>query len=474
MQKDTQRNRNRLGITCLTRPSVVGVVGLLGFFALPLSADEVLGGDQQKKPNIVFLLADDWGWGDLSCHGHKDFKTPNLDRMVAEGSEFTQFNVCSPVCSSSRAAVMTGHFPSRHHVHEHFARLEQNKERGMPDWLSPKLVILPRLFKQAGYQTAHFGKWHLTSRAATDAPPPTKYGYHESAVFNGTGPQVSASDASTYDKAIDFIKRNKDRPFFINVWMHETHTPHFPKPEFTEKFKHLSEREKVYAAIVAEGDHGVGRIMQTLDQLGLSQKTLLVFSSDNGPESAGKGKRMKSNPDGLGTYYSVGSSGGLRGRKRSLYEGGVRVPFVVRWPGVVPAGKKNENTVIAAVDLLPTFCKVAGIELPMSYEPDGENLEAALRGEELHRKKEIYWYWTGQGKGDNWPRLAVRDGDWKLVMAGDGSQQELYHIPDDRGERNDLSAKHPEMTNKLARKAKTWEKTLPRYPPKHGLSKLRR
>jgi N-acetylgalactosamine-6-sulfatase len=349
----------------------------------------------------------------------------------------------------------------------------------MPDWLDPQAVQLPRLFKDAGYKTAHFGKWHLTNKGCDDAPPPTEYGYDESGVFNGNGPGIAASDSSTYDKTIDFIKKHKDSPFFINVWMHETHTPHFPKKQFLKDYEHLDEQHQVYAAIVAEGDHGVGRIMQTLDDLGLADNTLLIFSSDNGPERTGGSKRQRQRVLENGvpvyyTYYSVGSTGGLRARKRSLYEGGVRVPFFVRWPGKVPSGKKNDTTVISAVDLLPTFCKAAGIELPSEYKPDGEDMLDAFLGNEVSRTKPIFWEWKGRRDGDNWPRLGIRDGDWKLVMNYDGSRKELYNIPQDRAEQNNVAKPHPEIVEKLSEEVLTWQKTLPEHPAKHCISKLRK
>lgn len=432
---------------------------------------------RDARPNIVFLFADDWGWGDLSCHGHESYKTPNLDKLASQGTSFTQFTVASGVCSPSRAAVMTGHYPARHSIHQHFANPAHNKKCGMPDWLDPQAVMLPRLFKAAGYKTAHYGKWHLTNNGCDDAPIPAEYGYDDSGVFNGYGPGIPASDATTYDKTIEFMTQHKDSPFFINVWMHEPHTPHFPKKEFLKDFSHLDEQHKVYAAILAEADHGVGRIMQALDDLGLADNTLLVFSSDNGPEKMGKkSKRDRFNPDGdsvLFTYYSAGSSGGLRARKRSLYEGGVRVPFFVRWPGKVPVGTKDDTTVITAVDLLPTFCKAADIELSRGYQPDGENMLDALLGKPIHRSKPILWQWKGPRLGDNWPRLAIRDGNWKLLMNHDGSRKELYDIPHDRAEQNNLVAAHPELADKLAKQLLAWKKTLPGKPAKHCISKLR-
>jgi len=433
-----------------------------------------------EKPNIIFIFADDWGWGDLSLHGHKDYKTPYLDQMAKEGTNFTQFYVNNPVCSPSRTGVMTGHYPARHGVHRHFASIEHHENNGMPDWLDPSVVMLPRLFQEAGYKTGHFGKWHLTNVHIEDAPLPVEYGYDETAVFNGPGPQVDASTSQTFDKRIEFIEKHQGHPFFINVWLHETHTAHFPKEEFLKQFEHLDEQHQVYAAIVAEGDYGVGRILDTLDRLQLSENTLVLFSSDNGPEfTAGKNRKFYGKDDastsdsGLDMYYSVGSSGGLKGKKRSLHEGGVRVPFIVRWPGTVPAGKVNDTTVATGVDLLPTFCAAAEIPHPKGYESDGENMLDALLGKEVKRTKPIYWEWIGNAKGANWPRLAIRDGDWKLLMTNDGKRKELYNIPKDNQEKKNQAKNHPEIVDKLSKKALAWKASLPTEPPLNSLSKMR-
>jgi len=166
-----------------------------------------------KRPNIVFVFADDWGWGDLSCHGHPWLKTPNLDRLAKEGTDFQQFNVLNPVCSPSRTAVMTGQFPARYCIHQHFAAPAQNHQRGMPDWLDPQAPALPWFLKAAGYRTAHFGKWHLTNRQTEGAPNPEAYGYDEYAVFNGGAELPSADLRATASNSVAFIKANKDQPF---------------------------------------------------------------------------------------------------------------------------------------------------------------------------------------------------------------------------------------------------------------------
>jgi arylsulfatase A-like enzyme len=424
------------------------------------------------RPNILFIYADDWGWGDLSCHGNKWLSTPNIDGLASQGTEFYQFNVNNPVCSPSRTAVMTGHFPARYCVHQHFAKASDNQERNMPDWLDPKAPMISRMFKEAGYVTGHFGKWHLTNTGNPDAPEPTEYGYDESAVFNGPGVQVKVNDAC--DRAIDFIKRHSKKPFFLNLWVHETHTPHYPSEESMQRYTHLDEQRQGYAAVVDDADRRIGNVLDVLKQLGLENNTLVIFSSDNGPERTGGLKDKKNGKTALGTYYSVGTTGDLRGRKRSLLEGGIRTPFIVKWPGMVSAGKINKTAVITAVDMLPTLCAAAAIKLPADYKADGENVLDAFRGKQFKRTKPIFFEWLGTHAGDNWPCLGVRSGKWKLLMSSDKSRVELYDIPADREESENLAKQHPEVVKKLIAMITKWKAELPAAPSPDCISKLRK
>lgn len=416
---------------------------------------------RNEKPNVVFIYADDWGWGDLSCHGNTWLSTPNLDRLASQGTEFYQFNVNNPVCSPSRTALLTGHFPARYCVHEHFATIEHHRKTQMPDWLDPNAPMLPRLFKKAGYVTGHFGKWHLTNSHVPDAPRPTEYGYDEYAVFNGPGIQVEIS--RTCEKAVDFIQTHQQRPFFVNIWIHETHTPHWPTEESMKRYAHLDEQRQVYAAVVADGDKRIGQVLRALKQCNLEENTLIIFSSDNGPEVTG-GEHSKKLSTGLGHYYSVGATAGLRGRKRSLHEGGVRTPFIVRWPGKVPAGRINRITEITCVDMMPTLCAAAGIRLPDGYVPDGENMLAAFEGREIKRMKPIFWEWRGNHSGENWPCLGIRHGRWKLLLSEDQTRVELYDIPLDRSESQNLADQYPEVVQKLTERLLKWKSKLPENP----------
>jgi arylsulfatase A-like enzyme len=429
------------------------------------------------KPNIILIFADDWGWGDLSCHGHPWLKTPNLDRLASEGTDFRQFNVLNPVCSPSRTAVITGHYPARYSVHQHFAAPAENHKRGMPDWLDPTAPSLPRFLRQGGYRTAHFGKWHLTNAETEGAPKPDAYGYDESAVFNGGAGWPIAGLHDAAKDAAAFIKSDRDKPFFINVWLHESHTPHVPTTESMEKWKHLDAQKQVYAAVITDGDNAVGTILDALKSEGLEDNTIVMFSSDNGPEhTAAKDSQQKTDSDaqvkGYGTYYSVGQTGGMRGRKRSLFEGGVRVPFIVRWPGHTPAGMKNDTTAFTAVDLLPTVCNAAGVTLPDDYRGDGENLIAAFNGEPIRRSRPVFWQWLGlAAEPDYWPRLAVRDGDWKLVMTEDAKRVELHRLTDDRAQAIDVSKENQEIVARMSKMALDWRATLPKSPNPECVSK---
>ncbi len=439
------------------------------FLLVLLSVSAVLAAQKEPapRPNVVFIFADDWGWGDLSAHGHPWLKTPHLDRLAREGTDFHQFNVLNPVCSPSRAAAMTGMFPSRFSIHQHFAAPEQNQARGMPDWLDARAPTAARFFQKAGYRTAHFGKWHLTNRNTHGAPVPNAYGFDEFAVFNGGAETASADLHATPDNAARFIAANKARPFFINVWLHESHLPHVPTQVSLEKWAHLDAQKRVYAAVITDGDNAVGRVLDALKSAGIEENTIVIFSSDNGPETTAPKSQLSSRDDdagvtGYGGYYSIGSTGGLRGEKRSLFEGGVRVPFLVRWPGHTPAGATNNSTAFTAVDLLPTLCAAAEISLPSDYRGDGENLLAAFHGQPVRRTRPIFWEWTGKAaEPDWWPRLAVRDGDWKLVLGATAQRVALHRVTTDRAEVVDLAQENPAIVARLTQLALAWKSTLP-------------
>ncbi len=426
------------------------------------------------KPNVVVVLVDDFGWGDPSCYGNRMAKTPNLDRMAAEGVRFTQGYVAAPICSPSRCGVITGQFPARWKITSFLQTKAGNRACGMADFLDPSAPSLPRVLKAAGYATAHVGKWHLGGgRDVTDAPKFAAYGYDlglgtyespEPAAALGlkTVPwgdqaklepgQVPRHDRSRWmvDQALDFLKENAGKPCFVNLWLDDTHTPFVPSEEGLKAAKGPDDTDQRarYKAVLAEADRQVGRLLDRLK----GTNTLVVLLGDNGASPPFERERV----------------GGLRGQKLSLYEGGVRVPFVAWWPGTVKPAV-NETTVVAAVDLLPTLAGLCGAALPKDYAPDGEDLGAALKGQAPKRSKPLFWEYGRNDTSFAYPKdakhrspnVAVRDGDWKLLVNADGTGAELYDLAADRAEEKNRAAAEPAVAKRLTEAAVRWRKSLP-------------
>ena len=445
--------------------------------ARPLAANEKAA-DQKaadEKPNIIFIFADDWGWGDLSCHGHPYVKTPNIDRLAQEGADFQRFSVASGVCSPSRAAVMTGHFPARYNIDGHFAWVPSNAKRNMPDWLSTDAPTIPKFLKQAGYRTAHFGKWHLANNMIPDSPVPTAYGYDEYGAFNCAGEQMPVHEDAR--NTIKFIEscHEQQKPFFVNLWIHEPHTPFHTVPKYRWRFRELEETDNIYASVLSHADDRIGEVLDALDRLELTDNTLVIFSSDNGPARNAHGSELTLMHDtatgaGYGIAGAKGITGGRKGYKASLFEGGVGVPFIARWPGKIAVGKTDKTSILSAVDLLPTFCEIAGVELPASYQPDGISQVKTLLGEgTTNRDKPLFWKYPARWppnevQPDHWVSLAIVDDNWKLVSNTDGSHVELYDLVADHLESNNLSESKPEVANSLREKLENWKSSLPAKP----------
>lgn len=436
------------------------------------------------KPNILFIFADDWGWGDLSCHGHPYVKTPNIDRLAREGTDFSRFTVASGVCSPSRTAVMTGHYPARYCIDGHFAWVPSNAKRNMPDWLSPKAPLLPRFLQGAGYATAHFGKWHLANNMIPDSPLPSEYGYDTYGAFNCAGEQMPVHEDAR--NAITFIEKcDRDgKPFFVNLWMHEPHTPFHTVPKYRWRFRELEESDNIYASVLSHADDRVGEVLDTLDRLKLTDNTLVIFSSDNGPARAARPTELTLTHDtatgaGYGIAASKGVTGGRKGYKGALFEGGIGVPFIARWPGKIAAGKSDDTSLFSAVDLLPTFCEIAGVELPATYQPDGvSQVDTLLGSEKSKREKPLFWKmasaWPAQKtKPFHWVSWAVVDQNWKLLVNKDFSHWELYDIAADPLEKRDLNEEQPEVVKQLLQKLTAWKATLPAKPTGDVFSKER-
>lgn len=424
-----------------------------------------------RRPNVIFILADDLGWGDLSCYGNTVLRTPNLDRLAAEGSLFTSFYTAGPVCSPSRAGFFTGRYPARHRIHGHYATREMNEARGMSSWLEPRAPNVAGAFRAAGYATAHIGKWHLGNDAGGPAIADYGFDFVGSGEGGGAGvrkedPYYRARSTSLFvDEALRFIGARGDRPFYLQLWTLVPHATLNPTPEQLAPFARLSNADiphrsarTIYYASVADLDRQVGRLMDRLAELGLSEDTIIVFSSDNGPEeifilNAG--------------HSGVGAPGPFRGRKRSLYEGGVRVPFLVRWPGKVPAGRVDDATIIGGIDFMPSLCAMAGVRMPEAYAPDGEDLSRALLGGAFARARPLMWEWRFGITGhviNRSPQLAIRDGEWKLLLNPDRSRVELYAITRDPSETDNLAAQHPDVVERLSRRVLDWQRELPAGP----------
>ena len=438
----------------------------------------------EPPTNILFIFADDWGWGDLSCHGHPYVKTPNIDRLAKEGTDFYRFTVASGVCSPSRTAVMTGHFPARYNIDGHFAWVPSNAKRNMPDWLDPKAPLLSRFLKSGGYVTAHFGKWHLANDMIPDAPFPSEYGFDEYGAFNCSGPQMYVHD--DVKSAIPFIEKSQasGNPFFINLWIHEPHTPFHVDPKLQKRFAELGEKDAIYAATLFHADLRIGQLLDALDRLNLAKDTLVIFSSDNGPARGAPDAPLTLGYDsatglGYGIAAAKGVTGGRRAYKGALLEGGIGVPFIARWPGKIAADKVDKTSIFSAVDLLPTFCEIAGVKLPASYRPDGISQVATLKGKGTAiREKPLFWKtvapWPARKtKPDHWVSYAVVSKNWKLVSNRDAKYVELYDLVDDPLEKKDLKEKYPAKVTQLKKMLAQWQGTLPAKPTGNVFSNLR-
>lgn len=446
---------------------------------------EVASNKEQKmdaatasRPNIIFILADDMGWGDLACFGNEIVRTPNLNRLANEGTRYTQFYVASAVCSPTRTAAMTGVAPSRLAIHRWIGIEERNQEAGMPNWLDPSVPTITSMLQSDGYATGHFGKWHMGY--CCNAPDPGAYGIDDHVTTNSTGPnfpQVNEpyfrAESTRYivDEVIEFIEANHEtQPFYINMWTLLPHDPLDPTPDQLEVYDHLRNDNvpyigamQIYYASITAMDEQIGRLLVKLDELDIADNTLVVFASDNGPEH---------------TYYknsshsAAGSSGPFRGGKRSLYEGGIRMPLIVRWPDMVAAGAVDNDSVITTVDLMPTFARVAGAALPNRNfgmpKLDGEDVTSMLVGFPQQRRTPIFWEWRfGRGKNPiHWlaPMLAIRSGNWKLLLNPDWSRVELYDVVADPKESDNLANEYPDVVNILSTEALVWQASLPPGP----------
>lgn len=443
----------------------------------------------RRPPNVVFILADDLGWRDTSLYGSKFYETPNITALAHRGLMFNQAYAAAPVCSPTRASIMTGMYPARLGIispncHQEQVILEQKvPAKGSPDRraVTPNSVTrlkleyftLAEALKQAGYATGHFGKWHL-GREPYDplhqgfdvdvphfwGPGPPNYTapwrFPPSLKFQGE-PGENLEDRMS-SEASKFIRVNRDRPFFLNYWCFSVHSNWQAKEALVEKYRAKADpkdpqHHPVYAAMIETMDAAVGRLTRELEDAGVEQNTILIFFSDNGgvlipPEyRMPNWKPLHAGFEGL----PITSNLPLRGGKGTLYEGGTREPCVVVWPGVVKPGSRTDQ-IMSSVDFYPTILEVLGLKPEEGLKLDGKSIAAALRGHSIDRGP-VFWHYPVYNNYQT-PCTSVRSGDWKLIRCwleggGESDRLELYNLKDDIGETNDLANRMPEKAREL-------------------------
>ena len=427
---------------------------------------------QAQKPNIILILTDDMGYSDIGVYGGDFAPTPNIDRMAREGIKFTQYYSASPICSPSRTGILTGMHPARWNITSYLHEKAENRKCEQADYLKSEAPTVARVLKSAGYATGHFGKWHMGGgRDVTDAPNIRNYGFDEySSTWESPDPDPLLTAANWIwsekdsikrwnrtgyfvDKTLDFLKRHKNQPCFVNLWPDDVHTPWVPSQERLGLYPNGPVEERKFRAVLDEYDRQMGRLLDGIKALGIDSNTLVIFTSDNGPLPSFKGSRAKD----------------LRGSKLSLYEGGIRMPFIVRWPGHTPSGLVDSQSVLYACDLFPTFCHLAGAKIPSQFAFDGQNVSKILSGKPSGESRILYWEYGRnnssfsfpQGK-DRSPNLALRQGKWKLLVNFDGTGTELYNLETDQQESVNLADEYPGMVRKYKSRLMRWRNELPR------------
>lgn len=397
-----------------------------------------------SKPNILIVLCDDLGYGDLSCYGHPHIKTPNLDKLAAEGIKLTDCYAAAPVCSPARAGMLTGRTPYRCGIYDW---IPSNN----PMHLRRQEQTVATLLRDNGYATCHSGKWHCNGKFnSPEQPQPDDHGFeHWFSTQNNAGPthhnpknfvrngepvgQLEGySSELIVQEAIDWLETKWDRskPFCLFVWFHAPHEPIATSPEFMKMYK--GKKEAIYYGNVTQMDNEFGRLMSTLDEMKLQDKTFVMFTSDNGPETLNRYR---------GSNRSFGSPGALRGMKLHMYEGGIRVPGIIRWPG-----RTRPNSVcsdpINGTDILPSLCEMAGIKVSGDRPIDGTSFLPIFKGREIKRKVPLYWrYDNALSKPFT---VAMRQGDWKILADNKMTMFELYNLRKDIAEEHNLAASQPQ------------------------------
>ena len=410
-----------------------------------------------RPPNVVVVLLDDMGWRDVGFMGNDFVETPNIDRLAGSGLVFTQAYASAPNCAPTRACLLSGQYTPRHGI---YTVVDPRQPPGSP-WhklmgaaseseLDTDIVTLPESLRTRGYATGFFGMWNLGRGRSGPVTPggqgfdrvvfPDTIDFGKDAYFDDDGNVFS--DRLT-DEVLEFIDDSRERPFFVYLADHAVHAPFDPEPHLLEKYERKARDrddrrdDPAHAATVEAVDRNVGRIVGHLEKLGLSDDTVVVFTSDNG------GTQRYTPP--------------LRGGKGELYEGGIRVPLVIAWPGVVAAGGKSDMPV-ASIDLYPTLLELSGADAPAGQTLDGVSLVPLLRGGEEPRRERLFWHFPCYvGKAP--PASVVREGNYKLVeFFEDGGHVELYDLGADPHEEHDLAAEMPEKAATLARTLRDWQR----------------
>ncbi|MHC4533949.1 MAG: sulfatase, partial [Planctomycetota bacterium] len=418
----------------------------------------------KSKPNFLFILADDYGWSQLGCYGSQYYETPFIDKLARQGMKFTDAYAACPVCSPTRASIMTGKYPARLHLTDFIAggRFPYDKYK-QPDWqkfLPLKEITFAEVLKTAGYKTASFGKWHLS---IDKKPPkslpynPDKQGFDEYFVtYKPSSKDDPESDAHNVEiiteKSLEFLQNNKDNPFFLYVTHNTIHSPILAKKKLLEKYKNkpganLPQNNPIVAAMIEDLDDSVGKLLAKLDELDIADNTIVVFFGDNG----GLEKSAKQTP--------------LRSGKANLYEGGIREPLIVRWPPVVQKGSACSEPV-TSVDFFPTFLDIIDLKNKAPGSIDGLSLLPLLKQTGTLNREAIYWHYPHYHSSSIGPGGAVRMGDYKLIewfdetICGPSNRFELYNLKQDIAEQKDLSKKMPRKTEQLKKLLANWRKKV--------------